>query len=225
MERFEGYDAFNAKLKESTKIRTELNDVLHMKMSSLAKIFNTFFEDHAGSFKYLKDMMYYQGGYPNETSPPRVDVVLDRFAVVYKYFKFLGTQNILDNYLHQYGITITVEDMQNEDVKFDAKTADLFELVFHDLALPKTKKELLRTLLDEGMVLQKDICEKADIIKINHASEIKDICKIEKADYVKAVNLNYKRNKEKPIEKSLEAMDNKITSMEKAYSVFENKDE
>lgn len=222
MEKFTGYDAFNKKLIESTKIRTELNDVLNLKMSYLAKIFNIFFEEHAGSFKFLKDMMYYQGGYPNETSPPRLDVVIDRFAIAYRYFKFLGIEKSIDSYLQQYSMKIVIDEISDSDIKFDNKSADLFEFVFNDLALPKTKKELLKLLLDEGQILQKDICEKADIIKLNHAEEVKEACKIEKADYVRAVNINYKRNKEKPIEKTLEKIDDRITSMEKAYSIFEN---
>lgn len=75
---------FKATVEESGKIRFDINENLHKQMNNLAKIFKAVSQDESKVFFVLKDMEYYTGGYPSENSPPKLDEVLDKFAIFYK---------------------------------------------------------------------------------------------------------------------------------------------
>ena len=137
-------------------------------------------------------MIYYKGGYPSETSPPRLEEFLDRFIALYRYFTFLGKIDEIKDYLKQAGIESSLESNMVVDaaVIVDEDVENLWGQAFpgEDIGDYQTYGDFLDKLLDRSLALQEDICHMADSIKIDTAEKVAEECKIKKPYFVKAVN-------------------------------------
>lgn len=216
----ENLEIYEKKLDESAKIRLELNDVYRNKMTELTAIFSYIFpEDKKEVYKLLKDMMFYQGGYPKENTPPKLDSLLEKFVNVYKFYKFLEI-DVIDTYLSNFGITIQCEIIEDEDIEPNKQFQDAWDYLFPNKKMPTSKREILKSILDRGMELQAEICKKNDAIKITIAQEVEKVCKIKKPHFIKAVSLKYKEMKDKDVNKDLDKIEENINSTINSISVF-----
>lgn len=216
----ENLEIYEKKLDESAKIRLELNDVYRNKMSELVAMFNYIFpDDKKEIYKLLKDMLYYQGGYPSENTPPKLDILLERFVNVYRFYKFLGIDKI-DNYLSSFGINIQYTPIDDGEIEPNKSFQDAWDYLFPNKKILTSKREILKHILDKGMELQSEICKKSDTIKITIAKQIEKECKIKKPHFVKAVNLKYKEIKSKDLNKDLNKIEENINSTINSISVF-----
>jgi len=59
-------------LNDAVLIRKELNEVHHKKMGKYALSFEYLTGEFRQSFKWVKDMLYYKGGWPSENTPPKL---------------------------------------------------------------------------------------------------------------------------------------------------------
>ncbi len=224
-------ELYEEKLQKSSETRWTLNEDLHPIMKKLATMFKLVFNEKPKFFKFVKDALYYKGGYPKEDSPARLDVFVENFAKLYLYYAKLGLTKEIDEKLNLYGLkTNLIEEITNEDYDVSKESFSEFSKLWYEIFndknipsktdIPTKSNEILKILVDEGLSLQSTICQLADTIKIDDANEVEQNCEIKRPHYVKAVNLKYKTLKNKPLDKDIENIKKNIESIENSIEVF-----
>lgn len=188
--------------------------------------------------KYFKNAYdfkkYLGGGWPSKNSKGRMEEHLDVLGHVFRIFCHTdGVDNIINKYLLQkYGLQLTVVDQQKAFFKqhdFSQKEKDAIRkscekhLIDTSSFNDVNNVVLLNTMVNLAIEIQNDICQHADIIKIELAGEAKNDCKIYKRNFLETVKLGVKQKVAKPkmFDKMLsntqtEKIDNLIT----AVSIF-----
>lgn len=195
---------FKKHLKDSIKIKIE-SDKKWKEFNVLKKYFDSIFPLYKGNFKAISDWIYYLGGgWPKENSKGRMEEALDKFSTAYIFLTLIDKQNIADNYLNKYGIKVSIESKNLEKIKFDltkktiSKFQNTWKNIFNDnKTFPSNSIDLIKLLIVKSQELQKDICDLADMIKIDIADEVKDICDLSKRNFLQCVSLGKLNIKEK----------------------------
>lgn len=218
-------EIYEDKLQKSSETRWTLNEEYHPIMKKLSTMFKLVFSEKPKIFKFVKDAIYYKGGYPKPDSPPRLDVFVENFAKLYLYYDRLGLSNEINEKLRAHGINANMVSEQDNfpfDMSSDqfSEFSKLWKEVFNETAIPVESNTIFRTLIEEGVSLQSTICQLADTIKIDDANEVEENCEIKRPHYVKAVNLKYKTLKNKPLDKDLDTIKKNIESIENSIEVF-----
>lgn len=184
-------------VQECAATRRDLDTILHPTYGELKKAFELVFGEHGfgkGDFKRLADMVYYQGGYPSENSPPKEVALADDVARV------LHLENILDRdtfkeYLKERGIEVKLTTVVERDGTWSLESDKEDDLKNYLAGAgiqgspPRMYHEFLNTLVDRALEMQKEICQTADTIKVDAAAEVETKFKIKKGSFIKAVNL------------------------------------
>jgi hypothetical protein len=214
------------------QIRHEINSQLYDKgIGPIKKLSEEVLALSKPHYKLIHDMLYYTGGYPKEDSPSRLNEFLDRFIALYHYFKFLGHEAQIDDYLQTAGISIKTDyDLKDEPLLFDdEKSKEIDEkwqgaFPGEDMSQFNTRKKFLEKLLDRSLALQGDICHLADTIKIDTAEKVEEECKIKKTYFIKAVSARAKQlaaEEEAARKKVIETVQDEADMHVDAVSIFE----
>jgi hypothetical protein len=215
-------EVFKKTLEESAAIRVDIDTNLHPEMSKLSKMFSLVFpEEKKKNFKFIKDMIYYQGGYPNPNSPPRIESLLEKFADVYKFFSFINKENEIKSFLSKFGIEINMKiDMSNDDFVPNDDFKTLWNQVFENEPIPRNTRDVFKALLDQGTSLQSEICNEADKIKIDNAKLVEEQCKIKKKHFIKSTKIKARELRNKDITKEIEKFNEDLNQAEESISFF-----
>ena len=228
---------YEEKLNEATSIRYELNEMHHKEMNSFGTLFREAFGLPTRLFMTGKNMAYYKGGYPKETSPPKLQSLLSEVAQVVKLFQYLGMMDELRPYLNEFGleISVTPEAMQSFTISADTpietlkkKKMEKVQALYNELFKPDeetevfnmSKKALAQKLMSAALLKQKTICALADSVKLDIAEEVEVECDVAKPNFMRAVGLSVKRIKKGDIEEDLAKIDESIDNLEAAISVL-----
>ena len=142
---------------KAVEVEAELEEKFRKDLSETRKSFASYFGVGKDVFTFLKDLEYYQGGYPNQDSDPRSKVLMDKFGTALTWWLSLGTNQTYIDYLKDtYGITI----------QWDGITANPIDAAENNDTNDK-RKSLASEYLKQGCGDQKEICERADKIKID----------------------------------------------------------
>ena len=200
-------EVYTTKLDESGETRKILNEVHHATMKTLQKKFEAVTGHSPKLFALAKDMLYYTGGYPKDTSRAKLDVMIDKIAQISKILTFLKEDAILNEYCRRYGIEIKVTSpLEDKETDYEGKQQ------FTSTAAEQ--------MMGDAMTTQGTICKLADTIKIDAAEEVTRKCGILGPHFVSAVNLKYKQMKGRPIDDELAKADLVMLSNKEAMSVF-----
>ena len=197
----EDQKTFKEVVDKSSKIRQDLNENWHSKMSVLASVFETITGTDRKTFLTIKDMEYYQGGYPSPESPPKIEALMDRFILVYKWYVFIGKESRISKYFESHGLEISVKgaDIENIKVNIDSlkpKVKSKFlAMAGPESKLPTNKKAFVLLLLAKGCELQATICDMANQIKIDNFEVVKEKCDVSKPNFITSVQLSYEKLK------------------------------
>lgn len=219
----ENKKVFNKNLKESSKIRYEINEVWRAKhLNVLSSTFKRIFKRSTTDFKVVKDAIHYKGGYPLECSPPKMNELLDGFAAVIKFYDLMEKDNARNYLKNCHGIEVIdndpLKDTKITKYKADPELAKMIpELV--TFGKPVSTKIAAKLIFKKADEIQGIICGLSDKIKYDAATEVETACKIKKSDFKKAVQLEYKAIK---TDNSVDSDVTKITeSREIAKEAFE----
>jgi hypothetical protein len=207
---------YKKQLQESSEVRFDINETHRPHMKHLARIFKCVTEQPQKTFKFIKDLMYYRGGYPKATTPAKTSVLITKFINMITYFSILEIEEDVYAQLKAAGITVTVDPSKLKDSqlnltgKVESRFNKSWKAAFGGKDVPKTVHEVLEVIFDEGCGTQKTICSLADEIKVTAAEKINDKCEISKPVFVKAVNIKYKTMKQKPIDKDIKKLKTRI---------------
>ncbi len=220
---------YEDEVQEGSLIRAEISEEHSPQLSKLGKIYKARFNRPPSELKYARDIEYYKGeGVAGEGDAlPRAKSLANRIADAFLTLKFIGMSERLEGYLEERGIRIelindhVMEDNFNSDGwKEDEKRYKTVKNNWRDIfgtEVPEDNSELIKSLLLNGLEKQKIICELSDEIKIEKGEKVEQTCEIKKPNFVKTVNLKYKKGQGKNIEKDIEKIIN--DSNEKVDSI------
>jgi len=219
---------FKDTVSKSSEIRYELNVDWQRKMNILASAFCYIAQENRQVFTALKDMIYYDGGYPKATSLPKLHIFLNRFAKVFKWYVFIGRGDEVIEHLRKQGICASLaSSIQDSDINFDEIRLQKFwrklEIICKGSKIPTTKKEFLNFILDEAFVIQGIICKKADIIKITNYAIVEENCHVKKPTYSKSVVLAYKKMRKSNIDREVEQVKQEAKELDEATEIVREK--
>jgi hypothetical protein len=196
-------------------------------MNKVYELFRSYFVTAGkNDFQIIKDMCYYKGGWPSEHTPPRLESLVKRMAIVAKYYKYLGKEEELKMYCEKYGVTIE-SNFSDSDIELsesietiDDDTMELWEQVFANDPIIRNRKEAFSKMLDEAMEIQGAICAEADEIKINHGRVIEEECGIKKNNFVNAVSIQSRLLNQANVDKAVNKRVFDGTNIVEAISIF-----
>lgn len=170
------FSTIEKEFEEAVEIRKELNDIHWKDYEALKVTFAALFGEDAKALKLVSDMNYYTGGYPSESSPPKIDVLLGNVGTVARYFNLVGRLEEMNRILGGYGFRL--ERLSGaDDPKMSSDALDSSKKVkkamnrayetFGFNADGKSPREMVEWFLDQTHGLQHTICTMADEIKID----------------------------------------------------------
>jgi len=200
---------FIEELSKSTSIREKINDIYAPTMRDLRKLFTNAFSEEGSDFTTLKDMLYYQGGWPTENTPPRMENLFKKVRIIAKYSTFLAIEHEFDQYCKQFGVVVTPMGNPEDHLECSGfEDSTKFNTEWNEIFAgnpPPTKKEILQKLLKCAMDTQGEICECADQIKLDHGEKVENECRMSQGIFSKSVNLKVKKDKGGDIDDQVQA--------------------
>lgn len=194
------------KIENSAQIKFEIDEDLKKKMNELKKSFENIFDIEKKFFNKYKDIKYYTGGYPSESSPPKIDSMIEPISELLYLFEFVNDTQLKDKF-KSLGINISFDE--NIENKYTNDTMTRNQMI-----------EMFNILVNDALVLQSDICLKSDEIKINNFEDINNFVDIDKSVYNTLVNVYYRQLKELEIDKIREKIKKSKESFELAESII-----
>jgi hypothetical protein len=188
-------EAYEQLVDDAAEIRVELDEALHPRMSNLKTAFTVAWKSEGfrrGDFKLISDMVYYQGGYPNEDTPARETILADLVAKVVKLSHALDRDNFV-KLLDDRGVHLELAREPDKIYQVEGKEADQLKNSWHGAGMsgepPADRYEMLKLMIAESQTLQKTICGKADEIKVEAAETAQEEHGIKRSNFVKAVGI------------------------------------
>ena len=213
-------------LEEAAGVRGELNDVLWKEYRQWAVLFADAFDVPKPTLKRLNDLVYYQGGYPSDNSPPKSESVALRFGEAFRLLHTVGRTEDLNVHLRKLGLECRVIDKAKMAMPLkDRRPGEGLQKFAKSegKALPKWKEEEVRRwFVDICCKLQSTICDKANYIKKDlYPKATKRMSELRKKDFRDTVALRYRSNKVEellndPIKSSENRTASRLESLEKS---------
>lgn len=129
--------------------------------------------------KHISDLLYYKGGYPNPTSPPRMDALARQTAEAVRYLHLIGHLDEFREKLGVYGVDVVCSDKKRFKVELkpgwfaDEKLRkDILAAGLDDLHDKSTPREVMEALVDGCLSLQGTICQTSNKVKIDIYSQV-----------------------------------------------------
>jgi len=223
-------------LNNSASTRYELNEIHWKEMNNALKLFDLAFDKNRKDLVTTKNMLYYKGGYPSETTPPRLWSVVNQLHTILMYFTYIDKMDEINPYFEEFGIKVELKTnefyeqldipIEELDKKTINKIKNIYNKLFHpeeeDEILKLTKKQLFKKILEFTLQKQSVICSLADTIKIEAAEKVEEECDIKKPSFQKAVFLKYKDLKNGDITEDIAKIEAAVDNIEVAISVLKD---
>jgi len=215
-------------LEEGAKIQEELKVDHQSRMSRGRKLFKMMFGQKPGVFAFVKDLVYYKGGYPKDTTPPKIEPFLEKVGHFVLMYEALGNLDQINGYMKaKYGVELKVADVGanvyvDGSVKYDEKIEKVWAATFGFQDVPHNRKEVLKMLMEDALVTQKDICCLADQVKITLADKAESEFGIQRGPFCRAVGMKVAENAGKNVDEKLQKIEEKRTDEDKALAPFKD---
>ena len=171
-------------------------------------------------FKQINDLIYYQGGYPSENSPAKIDELIDDVAATFEFFELMNNDQFVKG-LSSHGLKI--EWISKKPTSYNKPNIEKlaeetgFIVESGDFSTPE---KAFMTLINHGQELQGEICAHADIIKLTKAAEVQAECNVKKNHFVKSVKLKANAMKVEEELKRKEKLEKNKTSAKNSAEAF-----
>lgn len=182
---------------EAVGIRKELNSVHWKEYERLSTVFAVLFNESKSTLKFISDLNYYQGGYPSETSPPRINSIFEKVGTAARFYDVRGKLDEINLILSSHGFELvrtnpdtSIVTMSDKRIDDDKKAIKAYEeLGMVDSDVQGMPDQVIEKFLERTMELQRTICQMADSIKIDlfEQANVK-LPEIGKSGFVSAVN-------------------------------------
>ncbi|AVH84999.1 hypothetical protein RsoM2USA_70 [Ralstonia phage RsoM2USA] len=208
-------------INRAVSIRLEITDHYH-EYEELKRLFAWLFNDDKKHLKTIVDGLYYLGGgWPTENTQGRLESMLDSFVKCYKYYHLIGKSDIINKYLEPHGIEISLtrtvdsSDIDDTDAKYLMKEHSIFATFKNT----ENRRDVMMEIVERCMELQGQICEKADIIKLDIKKKMKSNFGLDAPEFGRLVDIEKLKRVRKP-EKVRSKIENIHTSQDSFNSLL-----
>lgn len=215
---------FIDKVDEASEINLEISDVHKDRMKGLNKLFKLYYGRKPFEFAFIKDLLFYRIGIPNEDSASKVSKIMEKFILMVQYYQFLGKMNTIDNMLEGYGIEIIVKDFnpkldnrQSTLQKFDRLWEQMYPGQDPDFA---DEKSFFNFLLDEAMEIEGTVVALKREVKEVHTEDVKIKCEVEPKNFTQAINLKTKSMKGKDNTERIQKIEKDIEDLSEVIDII-----
>ncbi|MDD5650259.1 MAG: hypothetical protein PHF86_07585 [Candidatus Nanoarchaeia archaeon] len=219
-------EVFVEKLNECGEVKYEMSEIHSRIAGKLKHVYQLVFKREKRDFLALKNMMYFKGGIASPDSRPKLHEILDSFINLANHYNFLGDDE-LKEYLKTHGIEINIVQPSIEDgpVSVSKEETKNFErswkFSMNNESIPGTKKEVLNSILDRAISIQKTIEDKKS--EIEKSAEDVDIeCQIKKPFFMKAISIKVQELKKRSVDNELKKVEDNIAASQDIISVFDS---
>jgi hypothetical protein len=227
-------DFFIKKTEECAYIKYDIKEEHIKKLTAAQGIYKGVFNRSSKEFKTLVDTLFYTTGKLNENSVSKIQMLVQTVAMTYTLLKEIDN-DMLNEHLEQYGLKIIVDqeytnnellfdnDWRNGDKKRLKSVLSNWDYLFGEAEeIPSNNSELLSKIIILSLETQETIFKLNNEIKESHAIEIEQECDIEKQNFLKSVELQYKKITGKDINEIVEKEKTKMDALEEVYDIVNN---
>ena len=180
-------------VEDSAIIKVKIDEQYKPEMSKLKKLFKMAFGVKPAVFKLINDLQFYKGGYPKETTEPKLQKMLDDIGNAFNFYELREKQDLINGYLRtKYGIEIqstTGNELARPGIKKLKKFEELYSATFNEPYKLTSKKDLIEKLLTAGQAIENDINFDKDAVAIAAAEMVEAKCEVKKPNFMAAVQM------------------------------------
>ena len=217
-------DAFMEKLNVCGEVKYEMSEVHSRIIGKLKDVYELVFKREKRDFLSLKNMMYYKGGVESPDARPRLHEQLDKLICLINHYDFLGDDEISE-YMKEHGVEIKVTSPQMQDgpVRIEKEDTKAFErsweFSMNGEKAPATKKEVLNSIIDRAIEVQKVIEDKKEEIE-KGAEDVEAECLVKKFFFMKAVGIKVQELKKRSVDNEIVKIESDIESNRDIINIF-----
>ena len=194
----ENKELFVTNLEECANERFKIEEGVKENVKQLKKLFKKLTNFGGKYFNMLSNFAYYQGGYPNEDSKPKIIDFMDQLGVAFSVYSLTGKEATFNDYLSTtYGIKIIeieegeIASRLNKAVN-DTEISETYQRYTLQNDKPNDVAGYLKGIIRESTNLQSQICDANDLVTAK-ATNTEEVCKIQKSNFMKSVALKVKQ--------------------------------
>lgn len=223
------FETYEEALEAAALAKMEINEIFKPAASRQRKLWKMIFsEKDAGKFSFVKNMMYYQSGVPNEDSKSKMEKIRTQITALAEIMIGMGLEDNFKAYFAEAGIEIDLHhDKYAEFSAFsqEDKAGSLWDLEFFGEKMPSDGKEILKMLMDHAKNTEADIVSsnkeiEADIVEVACAQFDIGI-----GAFRKAVDLTVIEKNGKNVQDKLDAIEEARKVLDKALEPFTHETE
>ena len=216
------FDSYPEALEAAADLCVEIKDVFKPQQARQKKIFEGIFDGRKGKdLNFVRDMLLYQAGYPNEDSVAKIEKFRDQLCALVESYSALGLLGNLSEYLMECGVSVDTTRppvyMANV-LDIHPKVAKAWDVEFHGEEVPLEGVKILKKILDQANTVQRDINdindEIADIVTVAEGFGIS------KGAFKQALAVKIAEKVGKSVEEKIEAIEEKQAAVNEALKPF-----
>ena len=222
-------DYFIKIVNDCADLKYDLKNNEYLKLNIVKKIFKAFFNKNPKEFMLYADSHIFNGGFPTQDSPSKLAKVSTDIAKLLIYYKFMGEEKQLEKYLNEFGIKLDLTNLSinnyilsDIDYTLDKKRKKIIDKnwsILTDSEFETDSNKLLTFLLDIAIKSKKKVFEINNNI-IAKSEDIINECEVDKNNFLKAVNLKFKKLIGKDISEELNNLDDNLESLKTILNII-----
>ena len=220
MPKFESYEEA---LSAAADLKVEIADVFKPQISRQSKIFQGLWKPWKGKdLAFVRDIMLYQAGYPQEESRAKIEGFRDKLAALVHIYDALDNLDNLNSYFAELGLRVEVTNSSvfNQSLyETPPKVKEQWDNQFFGEDLPAPAPEALAKLVAISKITKFDInAIEQQIDEI--AEEVEIEFNVKKSAFKRAIQLSVAEKMGKSVEEKLEAIEDSRKALDKALIPF-----
>lgn len=217
------FETYEEALGAAADLKVEIADVFKPQIARQAKIFQGLWKPWKGKdLAFVRDIMLYQAGYPQEDSRAKIEGFRDKLAALVHIYDSLDLLDNLNGYFAELGLRVEVTNpsvfnTSVYDVK--GKIKEAWDAQFFGEEMPVEGPEILSKILDIAKITKFDInVIEQQIDEI--AEQVECDFDVAKSAFKRAVSLMVAEKTGKSVEEKLEAIEESRKAIDKALIPF-----
>ena len=217
------FETYEEALGAAADLKVEIADVFKPQISRQSKIFQGLWKPWKGKdLAFVRDIMLYQAGYPQEESRAKIEGFRDKLAALVHIYDALGNLENLNSYFAELGLSVEVTNPSIFNAalhEIAPKVQEQWDGQFFGETLSATPPEALSRLVDISKITKFDInAIEQQIDEI--AEEVEIEFNVKKSAFKRAIQLSVAEKMGKSVEEKLEAIEESRKAIDKAIAPF-----
>lgn len=217
------FDTYEEALEAAADLKVEIADVFKPQLARQSKIFQGLWKPWKNKdLTFVRDIMLYQAGYPQEDSRAKIEGFRDKLAALVHIYDALDLLENLNKYLADLGVKVEVTDeavFKNSIYSPKDKVKECWDAQFFGEDMATSGPEVLSMLIENAKTtkfdinaIEQQIDEIADQVEIDFG--------VKKSAFKRAVDIQYTEKIGKSVDEKIEAIEESRKALDKALAPF-----